>query len=373
MSIALLLRQNYASSEHLFPSAQAIPLAVVSKIRPDIFDYRGELLVMTVPGSEGFDSDKFCQLLYAPWWKLFLKLRRTEGLTGKLFTNYEIRIPFTLYPKDQPPVEAFGAEVFLPLLKGWRTKKYGCFTGCQDIRLTREWVLAMYIEEKEHVRAKTRMGFECESGLIAVTEVKPSLREEEPLSAIKAATDPIATRYPRKTKTDRTSLYGDMSGSPSKCVCVKPTGNAEQVLLNTGKRGVDKDGVHGRYYQTQKYGPRHDAEAGTSEPPLKRRVGRPRLYTPRTDELHLEDLDVEVDDLITIDEQIDEMTCYDYDFSDIAMDQTGAVLSPNEANVVSDFVRATLFIAPDFDLWYAAGGDQSGDHAAGARHKCPNA
>ena len=209
--------------------ASPIPYTVSERDRPSGFEVKDRITIYEIQVGAGFDSDMFCQLLFLAWWKQYqaerirkmiypVKKSWFEPGLLKDFTRYlDDAVPFSI---PYVPVEAFAGLVQKPFYKGWRKDRYSCRTGCQDLRTTIEWIMAMSVESKQHVRARTNLAFICQEGLIAVTEEMPSLREKESEQDVEEALDSLKYRMP--TRTDQMSLRGS-PGPLTKCKCVEPT------------------------------------------------------------------------------------------------------------------------------------------------------
>ena len=198
------------------------------------------MVVYTVPRPNGYDSDMFCQLMYEKWWKYY-EVTRLGRYTSRRAQKYEPAFgdDFTRYP-ESAPVEAFLGKDLGPLKDSWHSETFACVTGCQDLRKTIEWIIAMSIESKQHVRARLRLAFICEKGTIAVLEYgRPSKREVESQEQIDEALASLANRMP--TKSDKTSLEGE-SENLTKCKCVSATDPA--VTSETRSSGaIPRPGV----------------------------------------------------------------------------------------------------------------------------------
>ena len=216
----------------LFNSApvSGIPFTLPTEIIPPGFQRHTAKLVLMQPMGLGYSSDALCQYLFGPWWKIYQAKRLGRFLLadGRNKLDPDLNKDFTRYMDDTSPtalpfvpVEAAYGEAFEPKNAGWHQNLYGCFTGCQDIRTTLEWIMSMTIEHKQHVRAKLGLAFLCQEGLVSVViHDQPTLREQESDTDIDKAMKSLEIRMP--TKTDRESLWGEESGV-TKCKCVKPT------------------------------------------------------------------------------------------------------------------------------------------------------
>ena len=344
---------------------QAIPFTLLEDQKPIVFDSRADLTIMTDPAPEGFDSDQFCQLFYGNWWIFYQALRsgvekprRPSRVPPELY-----HVAYTDYP-DRAPVEAFAGESFVPLKSGWRTGLYGCLTGCQDIRLTFEWIIAMYFEQKHHVRARAKFGFQCEDGLVALTtDPLPSKREDESPSSVESSINLLQTMM--KTKTDKLSLYGE-PGMVNKCTCVRPTGTQRALAERLAKMGADSSGVNRRNYTPTEPRPVVTPKPRKGRPPelniAESSQARKKKKRVRIDADHNQQLIAEVNEDIA-NTQTEQMTCYDYDYPMLPQLPIMAPLTNSEEptpdrDPITELVRAQL-IALDFDAWYSGMGQSS--------------
>ena len=333
----------------------AIPAVLRDKQRPFDFDVIGEITILTTAGGEGYDSDQFCSYLFQIWWLTYL-LRRSGQLKKRRYVPAEmLAVPFTNYGTTVP-VEGFAGESLLPgRFDGWRSGLYGCYTGCQDLRKTYEWILAIQLEDKQQVRAKGKLGFKCEEGLISLPEVKPSRREPETPEEVKSAMDTLATAivYKYPTKTDKTSMEGE-TGEVTKCVCVRPTGTQSAWARAHNRDGPDPKGYHVKWYQKNRLTNFYERGPNSERPSQRRKRQRVEKASSSDDpQLAIEDFDFEAQE-----PNYEPMQCFDFAYPDLDMPNVVPVRPQNQRpdfamiQQATDLVRAALITAPDFDDWY---------------------
>ena len=222
------IRLLYAIISFLL-AINGIPFQLPRDLLPAGFVYKNGLLIYTRPMGYGFNSDKLCSLLFHPWWVVYQEAR-LKAMQSKKLQIYDplLAKDFTRYPdpndptiRPDVPVEAFAGVNQGPIEGTWNPEHEACFTGCQDIRTTIEWIMAMGIETKQHVRAKLRLAFLCEKGLVALLEYnQPSLRERESQQEEDEAIASLEYRMP--TKRDYTSVHGEKENL-IKCRCTSRT------------------------------------------------------------------------------------------------------------------------------------------------------
>ena len=328
-----------------------------------------DLVVLDYPAPEGYNGDDFCRHVYSKWWPWFRQVRLGLESPPLHVPSSIYAIPFTDYP-DDPPVEAFFGEPFIPYTRGWRTGLYGCFTGCQDIRTTPEWILSLWFEYKQvkHVRAKGRFGFECERGLISVTGTGPSKRESESPTSAKEALDSVETMWPSRTKTDPVSLNGE-TGTLTKCSCVQPTGTQRVEAKRRGRSGwgPDSSSIHSRKSDAQRE--RRAYKARERREALKRQriheLGESSHFASQPEEVaaHLQPESVEREDDVLFDdlEELDDrpmaqstMSCWDFDYPELpsfGLAEPGPPIA-SEVNQATTLLQAALrSMVTDFDDW----------------------
>ena len=330
--------------------------------------------VLDKPAGHGFNGDQFCQGHFSAWWALYQQER--EGRKGRAVVKVELNEEFTHYPNNEhpdltAPVEAFAGTPFPPFNFGWRAGLWGCFTGCQDIRITIEWIMAMEVEEKQHVRARLNLAFLCEAGLVAIQDwPAPSIREKESPEAIQSALETLQTERLRRTKRDKTSVKGE-EGPLTKCSCVKPTAS-ELVMANQirSKQGNTSSGLHARVPGKRK----RDDDWTLTENPGSTQTGVPELPKRirvrfKIDKSAKTDQGDEVDD--TQEHPLpNPMTCYDFDYPDIplvmfpAIDQPQPAVAPTDEETVGEMLRAALNAVADFD-WDGPGETSDNPRSSG--------
>ena len=330
----------YMLEATLFP-VQAIPFQMLKKILPINFKETGDALHLTTPMGEGYNSDMFCKQLFQKWWTLYRVLRAQKRVQHKSPADKLLRDAFTDYV-DTVPVESFGAEALRPFsINSWRAEHWSCYTACQDIRTTIEWILSIAAEDKQHVRALARLAFICEDGLISKIYEGPSLREYESPSAVQAALALLPTYAPRLS--DPLRIEGE-TGMLQKCKCYKPN-EEELAFAKLHTRAIYTRGsIHTRHRGTGKRPVDENTEVPT-------RSQRPRTeVTPLATEVPAFPLQSELpDDNTEFEFRIEDLTllhvfepitCYDFDYPDIGFGMPGVFPDQNAPNDIDQDVQA---------------------------------
>ena len=182
-------------------------------------------------------GDDLCSHHYGGWWAPY-QLRRDRARLSEQ-KDALIRADFTRYPDPQEtswakvwdvPVESFDGERFKPSVQpGFRQDKWGCFTACQDIRTTVEWMLTAHFENKVEQRARAIFAFLCMDDEMAV-EYQEMTRREETLDE-EAVIEMFKARPEWKyiAKLNKLEMYGDRGPMLTKCKCVRAPEN-ERLL-----------------------------------------------------------------------------------------------------------------------------------------------
>ena len=348
----------------------AIPWILNPKITPAEFLYTAEILYSSIPKQEGYNSDNYCQDLLLTWWKLYREARIkkiTQKRTKTLPWDSPLRNHFTDYP-DRAPVESFGGEA-LKISRNkdtWRKNLWACMTACQDLRITLEWIIAILLENKVHVRARTRGAFLCAEGLVSTTYSEPSVREPESPSATQAALASLSTLAP--SLTDPIRIHGRI-GELTKCRCIRPSPSERALAESLGQLGPAHDGVNVRKTMTNILKQRQ--ERGQATPNKTAKVTAvPAVATSPVQ--HTIVAEEEFDLASAFDYRYEDMqmniyepiTCYDYDFPEfgslIMPDTAQAVHEPAEADVeaATEFLRAALLGYQDYE-WPSGPGESS--------------
>ena len=339
----------------------AIPAAMWKEYIPAGFVQTSDFYHLSEPVGEGYDSDEFCEAVYEKWWKIYLSMRlarfKSRGQTTEPWSF--INDPFTEY-LDTIPVESFAAEAVRPfgrgLSPGWRKKNWACITGCQDIRTTVEWFVAILIDGTQHVRAMVGLGFACEEGLIAWPYEGPSRREPESPSAVQSVLAFLPKFAPSLTVPIR--IEGDDHVVLKKCRCIKPTESQRVKAEVFTKAVLPKGSVHVRRNsnkQASKKRKQDEEEPREEPPPMRARKTVPQVVVEHT--IREDDLDKRVDAWLEEMPMPDPMSCFDFDFPDLgSFDLPEAPptldLPDEEVETATAFLQAALAGFDEQEQWY---------------------
>ena len=355
------------------------------------------------------NSDEICREYYEAWWPIYQRLReeaQTEYPEDPLLTAEFTRYSQAHIDLSQlthlnliyadVPVESFRGERFRPLDRiDYKHKKWGCYTACQDVRKTVEWILTARLTKTIQLRARVTFAFLCLDDEMAELYTDFTRRERETLeeqqAAIQAFKESYLPGWEYIQKLNQLEMYGDRGPEIRKCRCIKalvPVREVESEML--GKR----KGQRGKFVHQTLYGSKRSRRRnipiwdGASPRPSFTSSDGPAEGTHATnipDEVDdidlamswLNDLPIEAEDheetLISSDpskaEDLNDITCYDFDFPDIDTGRTledvdGADVygSPRSPNVL----HAALFA--DFDTWVESASNVASSSNLGPKH-----
>ena len=354
------------------------------------------------------DADGLCQWMYADWWKDYEERREKArlGLHWRVspeawywfadYTKYpskttdgaQATATATSLARPAVPVEAFSAENFAltPFRAGYRQAGWGCLQGCQDLRTTREWVIAIDLTEVRHVRARWTYGFMCAPNMVSVVYGGPTLREYETSEELAWALKFLATLTdPLMAVTDHMSIHGDRSPVLSKCKCVPKTPeNFEKANKQISNR-KGAPSIASKFYRQRPKGEAYvrsktlrremwkarSTAIAKAEPP-KRRPDHTEAESsegPRKRARSGSDGDDSFQQSELAAEDLGDITCYDFDYPDIEVRNPDLTESehPGEdrGNPPINVAAETWNIIAGFDTWFASNMD-SMSHTPGS-------
>ena len=308
------------------------------------------------------DSDAACRRYIGGWWPGYQQRRALAQETAALGSPY--RTQFTRYPNAERttpdvPIESFMGESFPPSKSGWHNDLWGCFSACQDLQRTWEWVLASGLEySKQHVRgglqvrAKATLAFECPAGMVSEEYSKNTLRESEAPEEVAAAISYLksiveAVQKQKNYPMTDLNLYGDPGPELTGCRCVEKSIWEARRLANQRMRDrVDRKGTAQEELKTARQKRvRHVAQVYAkklkSENSENQQAAESSSSVKASASGDQDPIFAEIDDL-TIPPNV--ATCHDYDFPE---NEIGLPPLPEQPNIpIPDL--------PDFDEQFEA-------------------
>ena len=214
----LLAISSFTTTTNSIPVVQRHPPEGIKFIRGN---YR-----ISLPEPMDFITslDIYCKWYHQNWWSYYRKLRANAqrnmpiaGITPFGYTDYGDSL-------DNIPVEAIHGKALPPAPVGYssRTGLSACSGGCQDIRLTLEWVIAAHIDASLQERAKRRFVFPCPVGTKSEEYEKQSMREVSTPEQAALATM-LLQQIEFRTYAKDFERNGDTSSIVTGCRCVPLT------------------------------------------------------------------------------------------------------------------------------------------------------
>ena len=356
-------------------------------------------------------SDEICREYYEAWWPIYQRLR--EEAQTAYPEDPLLRADFTRYSRSRAhidlsqlthlnliyadiPVESFRGERFRPLDRiDYKHQEWGCYTACQDVRKTVEWILTARLTKTIQLRARVTFAFLCLDDEMAELYTDFTRRERETLeeqqAAIQAFKESSLPGWEYIQKLNQLEMYGDRGPEIRKCRCIKalvPVREVESEML--GKR----KGQRGKFVHQTLYGSKRSRrrnipiwDGASPRPSLISPDGPEGTHTASNilDEIddidlamsYLNDLPIVAEDheeiLITSDsseaEDLDDSTCYVFDFPDIDTGPTTTNhgdFEVNEERRSPNVLHAALFA--DFDTWVESASNVASSSNLGPKH-----
>lgn len=332
---------------------------MTAKVLASDIERASDKLILKEPHPQVSQSDDFCQYAFAEWWRNYEEIRQDakEQPKNMYIPQAYQTADYTKYPSqgtDVPrprvPVESFMGENYKPYQNdGYRKANWGCFLGCQDLRVTIEWVMAILFTNSKHARATYSYSYVCPEGQISISYESETIREQESKESIDAAIKffkSMITRF--KNTEDEINIYGDTNPKLRKCGCFDETPELLKLAEYQLASRIKGQWLNSRPRRGRPGGPatqggsRRSGELETSDQPTKRRKASPTATVNHD----------EIDDVQRAQPE-EQITCYDFDYPELhaGPPSTMATVQQAQTGADPDLLRASLALFADFDGW----------------------
>ena len=329
---------------------------------PPGFAFLDDKHVLKEPNDYALTSDSVCWLFHHSWWEQYQS--RREAAMKEADPQAALSIQFTRYPSIAQefmtvPVESILGEPFGPRSVTWRKGKWGCYFGCQDLRKTIEWVLALEVElsgiRKVHVRARWTFALLCPPGMISREVSKRSMREFETGEELEAAFTlhkKLTWRAEKATEWDNLTLYG-LTGIIKGCECFVPTKEErDEALVNISKRSKPTTSLTRRYNRQRYYRGYVPKDHSNPHQAKKHKTGTEVDESRSTPAADTDRAKINIDQ----DDQLLEVACRDLPSTDDDTEGDRAdkeMTQANGAQIAVELLPLGQFELPDFGVWFS--------------------